>query len=162
MTSSSCRVLQMWSGKVANLQAVTTVTLKMPVSDLRTNAGMEDVLTMSWHWGVPPGNNEVWHTQPVADPRLDLLSPPAPRNLLITSWTLIISSSGAIYIQRIKSNFMWQTIFHCDTSVYYSAPLRPANTSHKQYHMDKIWKHNYPGHVAKTWLFSIDTFYLFD
>ena len=60
-----------------------------------------------------------------------------------------------IYIHRIKSNFMWQTIFHCDTSVYYPCTPPPANTSHKQYHMDKIWKHNYYGHFVKRWLFPL-------
>ena len=38
-----------------------------------------------------------------------------------------------IYIRCIKSSFMWQTIFHSDTFVYYTIAR-----SHKQCHMDYL------------------------
>ena len=136
----------------------------------RTMTEQRDSLSVSslgWHWGVPTRdgcNNEVWHDynpQPVADPSLDLLVPvplcgsrsPARAHHELNANNFLIRR--LIYIHRIKSNFMWQTIFHCDTSVYYPCTPPPANTSHKQYHMDKIWKHNYYGHFVKRWLFPL-------
>ena len=155
MTSSLSQLTDKIShGKIANLSAVTLkmprerssiercqedayVTVAdccdariMDAEDNETHFhDIEGVLTRDGY------NNEVWHNydpQPVADPSLDLLapvplccsSPPARTHHELNANNFLIRR--LIYIHRIKSNFMWQTIFHCDTSVYYTCTPPPG------------------------------------